>query len=160
MLDVMLLRSVQIFKGLTDDELSRILCCCKEMELKGNTVIFRENEDAEFLYTLLHGNVAIRYKLPYLREHTEHVIASIGVGGTFGWSSLSPDGRYRFSAYCLGDCCKTLRCDRESLLSVLERNHTIGYKVMKNLAEVAGSRFVALQDEVARRDGHDFIDGW
>jgi hypothetical protein len=107
-----------------------------------------------------YGKVSIRYKLPYLKTMTEHSMATIEPGGTFGWSSLSAPARYRFSAYCLGENCKSLRCSREKLVSVLERNHTIGYKVMKNLALVVSARFVSLQNEIARRDGQDFMDGW
>ncbi len=155
-----ILRSLQIFKGLTDDELAQLDCCCEEIELDGDSVIFKENEAAEYLYTLLDGKVAIRYRLPFLKDNTEHSIALIEPGGTFGWSSLRTGGRYRFSAYCEKDKSKTLRCEKGNLVAVLENNHAIGYKVMKNLAMVAGSRFVAFQNEIARRDGQDFMNGW
>ncbi len=157
--DLDLLKQEQIFKGLTDDELLQVQCCCKEILLEGDTLIFKENDPADYLYTLIDGKVSIRYKLPCLRTVTEHTIASIEPGGTFGWSSLSPSACYRFSAYC-EESTHALRCNRESLVAVLESNHTIGYKVMKNLALVVGTRFVALQNEIARRDGQDFIDGW
>lgn len=154
------MRTVSAFHGLTDDELHRVMCCCEEIELKGDTVIFREKDPASHLYTLRHGKVAIRYRLPYRSLGSEHPITTITSGGTFGWSSLDPDACYRFSAYCVEDNSRALRCERRRLLDILDRNHTIGYKIMRNLAVVAGTRFVALQNEIARRQGHDFMNGW
>ena len=154
------MRSVSAFHGLTDEELQQVMCCCEEIDLEGDTFIFKEKDPADHLYTLRQGKVAIRYKLPHRTLGNEHPIATITSGGTFGWSCLDSGARYRFSAYCVEDNSRALRCERSRLLEVLDRHHTIGYKIMKNLAVVAGARFVALQNEIARRQGHDFMNGW
>ena len=144
MLDKGVVRTVNAFNGLTDEELSEVLCCCETLTWHSDAVIFKERDPAKHLYTLVSGGVSLRYKLPYRNGDVEHVIATIAQNGTFGWSSLDPEARYRFSAYCTEDATVTLRCHRYALLEVLERNHTIGYKIMKNLALVAGTRYVAL----------------
>ena len=156
----MMMNPISAFSGLTDDEFSRVRCCCEEIAFQGDTLIFRENDPAEHLYTLFSGAVTLKYKVPYRSLGREHVIATIAPGGTFGWSSLDGDARYRFSAYCVEDGSRALRCDRARLLDILDADHTIGYKVMKNLALAAGTRFVALQNEIARREGQDFLNGW
>ncbi len=146
------MRSVGAFYGLTDDELHKIKNCCDEIALNGDALIFREKDPAEHLYTLCEGRVALRYKLPYRFNGMEHPIAIINPGVTFGWSSLDASAHYRFSAYCTEDNSRALRCNRTTLLKVLEENHTIGYKIMKNLAVAAGMRFVTRQNEIARQE--------
>jgi toluene monooxygenase system ferredoxin subunit len=154
------LRNAEIFDGLTDEELARIQLCCDEITLSKDTPIFMENDPADFFYTLTEGTVSVRYKLPFKNSTAEQAIASITSGSAFGWSSLQPSRSYTLSAYCVDDNCKAVRIDQKDLYEIFESNHSIGYKVMKNLARLIGKRFAALQDEFAKLDGQDAIDGW
>ncbi len=154
------LKNAEIFSSLTDDELTQVQPCCEEITLRKGAPIFGENDPADFFYTLTEGRVSVRYKLPFKNSTDEHTIASISSGNAFGWSSLQPSRGYTLSAYCVDDVCKAVRIKQKDLFEVLESNHSIGYKVMKNLARLVGKRFAALQEEFAKMDGQDAIDGW
>jgi CRP-like cAMP-binding protein len=154
------LKNAEIFDGLTDDELVQIQPCCEEITLGKDTPIFMENDPADFFYTLTEGKVSVRYKLPFKNATAEQAVASISSGSAFGWSSLQPSRSYTLSAYCVEDTCKAVRINQKDLFEIFEGNHSIGYKVMKNLAQLVGKRFAALQDEFAKLDGQDAIDGW
>jgi CRP-like cAMP-binding protein len=160
MVSIEYLKNAEIFDSLTDDELAQIQPCCEEVTLSKDTPIFRENDPAEFFYTLTEGTVSVRYKLPFKSSTDEQTIASISSGSAFGWSSLQPSRSYTLSAYCVDDICKAVRINQKDLFEIFENNHSIGYKVMKNLARLVGKRFAALQDEFAKLDGQDALDGW
>ncbi len=154
------LRGAEIFGGLTEEELAQIQPCCDEITLEKDKPIFLENDSADFFYTLTEGTVSVRYKLPYKDSTSEQALASIPIGSAFGWSSLQPSRSYTMSAYCVGKQCKAVRINQRDLHEIFESNHSIGYKVMKNLARLIGKRFAALQVEFAKLDGQDAIDGW
>ena len=160
MVSIEYLKNAEIFDSLTDEELAKILPCCEEITLGKNTPIFMEKDPAEFFYTLTEGTVSVRYKLPFKNSNDEQTIASISSGSAFGWSSLQPSRSYTLSAYCVDDICKAVRINQKDLFEIFENNHSIGYKVMKNLARLVGKRFAALQDEFAKLDGQDALDGW
>ncbi|MGD9179148.1 MAG: hypothetical protein PVJ35_14455, partial [Desulfobacterales bacterium] len=63
-------------------------------------------------------------------------------------------------AQCASRSCKTVRIPKERLLQLFEDDAQLGYKVMSRVMIVAGERFHQLQDEVARRRGHDIINRW
>jgi toluene monooxygenase system ferredoxin subunit len=151
---------VEIFEGLEDAELEKVKICCEEVKLSEEGVIFAENDPARYLYTLLEGQVSLRYRLPSKDSGEENRVATITPGNTFGWSGLHPSKKYTLTAYCTGRNCTAIRIDAATLQGLLDHDHTIGYKVMKNISRLIGDRFIALQQEVARVHGQDAIDGW
>ena len=160
MVPVLLLRSVEVFQGLTDEELNAIRPLCEEVSIEKEKALFEEHDPADHLYTLIQGNISLRYSLPSRPTGEENRVATITEGMTFGWSGLHPKKKYTLTAYCTEENCKALRIDSKRLGELLDENHTIGYKVMRNLAKLIGDRFIALQDKIAKVYGQDAIDGW
>ena len=160
MIPTMYLRTVEIFDGLTDEELEEVGKCCEEFDLGEETTLFEENDAAEFLYSLVDGEVSLRYRMPAKDASKENTISTLDPGGTFGWSSLVPPQKYNVAAYCTDKNCKAIRIDRDQLLQIFEANHTIGFKVMRNLTKVISRRFLQLRDEIVRQIGQNKIDGW
>jgi toluene monooxygenase system ferredoxin subunit len=160
MIPTMYLRSVEIFDGLSDDELKEVGKACKEVDLGEETTLFEENDSADSLYSLVDGEVSLRYRMPAKGSDKENTISTLDPGGTFGWSSLLPPQKYNVAAYCTDKNCKAIRIDRDALIGVLESNHSIGYKVMKTLTAVISRQFMLLRDEVVRQIGQNKIDGW
>ena len=160
MISTVYLRSVEIFDGLTDDELKEISVCCEEFDLGEEMTLFEEDDEAKFLYSLVDGAVSLRYQLPGKEGKKENTLSTLEPGGTFGWSSLVPPHTYNVAAYCTEKNCKAVRINRQKLIDALEANHTIGYKVMKNLTRVISQRFLHLRDEVMTEFCQNMIDGW
>ncbi len=160
MIPLVFLRSVEIFEGLKDSELEQVRACCEEIDLAEEAVVFEENDPARHLYTLVEGQVSLRYRLPARPSGEESRVATIAPGKTFGWSGLHPSKKYTLTAYCTERNCKAIRIDAAKLQELLESDHTIGYQVMRNISRLIGDRFIALQQEVARVSGQNAIDGW
>lgn len=160
MIPIVFLRSVELFQDLTDEELAQIQPFCEEVSFAKETNVFKEGDRANFLFTLVEGAVSLRYRLPSRDSGEESRVAAISQGQTFGWSGIHQSGKYTLTAYCAEESCTALRIEAAKLQKVLDSNHTIGYKVMRRMAEVIGDRFIALQNQVAKVLGQDAIDGW
>jgi CRP-like cAMP-binding protein len=109
---------------------------------------------------VLEGEVNLIWDAPEGPAMPEDTISTLSEGMPFGWSSLVPPNKYRLSALCASRSCKTVRIPRDRLLQLFEDDALLGYKVMSKVMVVVGQRFHQLQDEVARRRGHDIINRW
>lgn len=79
------LQNKTIFKGLTKEELDRVVGIMGTREFKRNEVIFLEGDPGDCLYLVLAGEVRIFKLSPDGREKT---LALIGVGDFFGEMAL------------------------------------------------------------------------
>jgi NADP-reducing hydrogenase subunit HndB len=144
------LRSVEVFKGLPDEQLNRFLDHCREKEYRQNEKLFSEGDDAACLWMVKEGRVDLRFDLPDRPTSTKNTISSISEYKTFGWSSLVAPHKYRLSAYCATKYCNVIQIERQALLDVFEQDSSAGYLVMSNLVEIVGQRFRRLQDSASK----------
>jgi NADP-reducing hydrogenase subunit HndB len=143
------LRSVEVFKGLDDSQLSGFKDHCREMEFRQNEKLFSEGDDAACLWIVAEGRVDLRFDLPDRSTSTKNTISSIAQFKTFGWSSLVAPHKYRLSAYCATQSCKVVQIEREQLAELFKQDSKTGYLVMSNLVEIIGQRFRQLQDSAS-----------
>ncbi len=154
------LEDVDAFAELDDDQLAAIQDCCEVAKFKRGGAIFAAGEAPEYFWLVLEGQVNLVWDMPEGPALPENTISTLSEGMPFGWSSLVPPHKYRLSAYCASRSCKTVRIPRNRLLELFEEDAQLGYKVMSKVIIVVGQRFHQLQDEVARRRGHDIINRW
>ena len=160
MISLDFLENVDAFSELDDDQLTTVQDCCEIADFKRGEEIFAAGQTPEFFWVVLEGQVNLIWEAlegPALPENT---ITTLTEGMPFGWSSLVPSHKYRLSAQSASRNCKAVRIPRERLLRLFDDDAELGYKVMSKVMIVAGKRFYQLQDEVARRRGHDIINRW
>jgi CRP-like cAMP-binding protein len=148
----------KFMKGLAPDEIAAITRLCKLKSYSDTTCLFKENAEAKRLYLLLEGQIELRFEMPS-GESEGTTITVEGAGETIGWSALVPPGRYHFSGYCKTKI-KVLEIDRNKLLELLETNHHTGFVLMRNVATLIGERLYKTQDKLAKKLGHEIMDGW
>ncbi len=144
------LRSVEVFKGLNDSQLSGFKDHCREMEFRQNEKLFSEGDDAGCLWMVNEGRVDLRFNLPDRATSAKNTISSISEFKTFGWSSLVAPHKYRLSAYCATKSCKVVQIERKLLVKIFQQDSKTGYLVMSNLVEIIGQRFRQLQDSASK----------
>lgn len=144
------LRQVDVFKGLTDSQLTGLEDHCREMDFRQNDKLFSEGDDVSCLWIVKEGRVDLRFDLPDRPTSTKNTISAISEYMTFGWSSLVAPHKYRLSAYCATNSCRVFQIDREALEQNFNRDSQAGYLVMSNLVEIIGYRFSQLQDAAAK----------
>ncbi len=160
MVSLNFLEDVDAFSELDDDQLAAVQECCDVAKFKRGENIFAAGEVPEYFWLVLDGEINLVWDAPGGPAMPENTISTLSEGMPFGWSSLVPPNIYRLSAHCASRSCKTVRIPRDRLLQLFEDDAQLGYKVMSKVVIVVGQRFHQLQDEVARRRGHDIINRW
>jgi NADP-reducing hydrogenase subunit HndB len=149
MADIKFLKSVDIFKGLSEDQLKEIQAGCREIEFQIGSKLFAEGDKSDRIWIVVSGQVDLRFELPGRTSTEENTIFSITTGNTLGWSSFVPPFQYKLSAYCATRTCKMLQIENEFLTNLFEKDTQMGFLVVSNLTGVASSHFHRLQNSAA-----------
>ncbi|MFC1978191.1 cyclic nucleotide-binding domain-containing protein, partial [Chloroflexota bacterium] len=144
-----LLKTSQLFKGLTDDELDKITGLCSEEAYEAGTTIFSEGEEANKLYIVEEGKVILEMTLRIGpgsgRQGTIDVVTT---GQICGWSAIAESQILTMSARCVEET-RVITLDGAGLWRLLEEDPHTGYKVMKRLVGVVSSRLRNAKDTLA-----------
>ena len=134
------LRSSEIFQGLTDDELDKLLPLCQEQSYEAGAVMFCEGAQCNYVQTLKSGKVALETELVISRSSAERAtIDVLSEGSSFCWSALMEPHILTSSGRCL-EKTEVIALDGEKLKALLDENPQMGYKVANNLVKVVASR--------------------
>lgn len=136
MVPVETLKRLDVFDGLTDFELMEVARVCDTREYPTGSIVFKENSDADKLYVLLDGRVAIQFEVGH---HQEAVVHTSTGGQAFGWSALVQPYKFTASARCMDDS-SILTVDRDGLRNLLAEDCHIGFIIMEKLAEIISQR--------------------
>ena len=145
MLDLDFLKKIKVFRGLNDDQLGKIQAICHEKEYKREDQLFREGDDAAYIWIVIKGQVDIRFDLPARASSEKSTVYSEKATDIFGWSTFVPPYKYILSAYCAGLSCTVALIPKESLTRLFESDYDMGYIVMSNMAGAMSMRFHDLQ---------------
>jgi len=160
MLSLDFLENVEAFADLDDDQLTAIQDCCEVADYKRGEKIFAAGETSEYFWMVREGQINLTWDVPEGPTLPESTITTLTEGMPFGWSGMVPPYKYHLSAHCASRSCKVIRIQRDRLIRLFVDDAEMGYKFMSKVMIVAGRRFHQLQDEVAKRRGHDIINRW
>lgn len=146
MTDLDFLRNVDVFEGLSDEQLSTVEKLCHEKMFAEGDVLFKEGDPANHLFLVANGIIDLSFTLPGRVRTPATTIVSVPSGRAFGWSSLMPPYRYRLTAHCTSENCTVLSLDREPLRQLFESNMQLGYRVIVNVATLLSNRFSRLKN--------------
>jgi signal transduction histidine kinase len=134
------LKSSEIFQGLTDEELDRLLPLCQEQSYETGAIMFCEGAQCNYVQTLRSGKVALETELTISRSAAERAtIDVLSQGSSFCWSALMEPHILTSSGRCL-EKTEIIALDGEKLKALLDENPQMGYKVANNLVKVVASR--------------------
>jgi CRP/FNR family cyclic AMP-dependent transcriptional regulator len=136
MVPIETLKGLDIFDGLSDTELESLTEIAEIAELPKGSIIFREHEDANNLFVLLHGNVAIQFEVGH---HRDAVVHSVGSGQAFGWSALVQPYQFTATARCI-NASTLVTISRVKLRNLMEEDCHMGFVIMEKLAELVSER--------------------
>ncbi len=101
------------------------------------STIFEQGEPASYLYYLIEGDVAIRYK-PY--DGPPMTLTHLHAGDVFGWSAVTGSNTYTSSIISETQI-EALRIRRIHLLALAREHPETGQIIMDHLASVVSSRW-------------------
>lgn len=132
-----ILERIDIFGGLSPEELNPIAELCEARQYKANEVIFAEKSKGKEMYIVTKGQVRIELGIKGKTDHA--TIHRVGEGDIFGELVIVGDGRRSGTAKCETDC-EVISINRDALRDLFNRCTRIGYIVMMNLASLLAAR--------------------
>jgi CRP/FNR family transcriptional activator FtrB len=133
-----MLTQAGLFEGLSEEQLTAIADLCEEVTCQKGEVLFWEGDPAEYVYILLEGEITI-----YVQLSSSPGRVTVSVVNqpfeTLAWSGAVSPHRYSASALCETDC-RLLEINGKALMAMLEQNPTVGFVVVRRLAEVISGR--------------------
>jgi serine phosphatase RsbU (regulator of sigma subunit) len=131
-LDEEIIRRVSLFANLPDREVARLASTLRLTGWETGSVLFREGERGDRFYIVFRGKIAI---VRGLGTADEHVLAERGPGEFVGEQSLlSPNGLRHASARA-SENCLLLEITRAQFNSLLSRNPTLTYGMLRAQSE-------------------------
>lgn len=139
-----ILKQHPFFKDLKKEYLDLIVGCASNVVFKEGEDIMRENEPADKFYLIREGMAAI-----YIPLHEQHsiTIQTLDGGEIIGWSWLMPPYRYRFSCRAINNV-RAIALDAKCLREKCEKDHDLGYELLKRLAGVFTQRLEAARQQI------------
>lgn len=143
----MFIREAELFQRIPSHIIDELASFVVEESYPAEHVLFREGEDADYLYILEDGQIAITIQ--------GKDVASFPVsdpGSAFGWSALVEPRRYTATAESTMES-KVLKLDADRMLSVFERHPHEGLIIMRRLAGVVAGRLIKSYQELKQAKG-------
>ncbi|RQV99247.1 cyclic nucleotide-binding domain-containing protein [bacterium] len=137
-------RLLPIFQAFTDQQFERICSILDYRQLSSGETIFRQGDAAAYLYILLKGKVAIRYK-PY--DGPPLNISTILPGWIFGWSAALEKTSYSSSAIALEESA-AFSISKEYLQKICKINCDTGIIFMEMITNCITERLESVDREI------------
>ena len=126
-------------KGLPPDYIDLLISCASNVRFYTDQHLFREGGEANHFYLIREGRVALDVVVPQRPRLTMETVAE---GEVLGWSWLVPPYRWHFDARAVGPV-RAIAVDGKCLRSKCEKNHDLGYELLKRTVDIVGQRMEA-----------------
>jgi CRP-like cAMP-binding protein len=130
------LKKIFLLQKLSDKDFEQILPITSLHEFKEEEVVFKEGDKADTFYMLKRGKVLLEVDISELISIS---LGAVKTGFSFGWSALMPDSVYTNHAIC-SEPCEVIAVSGKEFLTLLGKNHTVGYHVMEGVAKLIRDR--------------------
>ncbi len=127
-----ILRSTELFAGLSDEELEEVESICEKRQYRKGELITRQGEAGDALFVVAEGFAEV--VLPSPGDASDQVLVQLGGGQVIGEMALIDGGPRSATVRAVTDPTTIAVIGRESFETLCERNTRIGYLVMRNLA--------------------------
>jgi len=130
------LKKIVILKSLTDDMLEKLIPIANTTSFNKGEIIFKEGDLADKFYILKRGKVLLEKRIS---DKITVSVGSIKPGYSFGWSAILDGGSYTTDAVCAEEC-EVFNFSRENILDLIDKDHSLGYKLTKQILGVIKTR--------------------
>jgi CRP/FNR family transcriptional regulator, cyclic AMP receptor protein len=127
-----LLQGVDLFEGLTDEEIEKMTCICFEKQFSKGQIIAREGEVGDELFIISDGFVEVL--LGERPNSPARVVVSMGSGQLIGEMALLDQGPRSATLRATSQPTVVQMIRRPDFENLCQQNTHIGYIVMRNLA--------------------------
>jgi CRP/FNR family cyclic AMP-dependent transcriptional regulator len=130
---VKLLKSAELFDGLSDDQIEQLASISDERTYARNQLVFNQGDEGDRLYVVRSGFVEI---IVGDKDSAEgpRTIVNLGRGQVFGEMALVDRGKRSASVRSVDDGTVINSISRDDFTHLCETDTAIGYVVMRNIA--------------------------
>ncbi|HDT12601.1 MAG TPA: cyclic nucleotide-binding domain-containing protein [Candidatus Marinimicrobia bacterium] len=133
------IKNVNIFRNLTDKEISEVKNAVYNRTYKKGDYIFKQGHPGNGMYIILTGTIQIIQEKFIGDEKKEEVLATLREGDFLGELSLLDEAPRSASALCT-EITEAMGFFRGDLMDVVNRKPVLGSKIILNIARVLGER--------------------
>lgn len=126
-----LLRTVELFDGLDDDQLKCLAKIGESITVNKGEVIFAQGDQGDCLYIVCDGQVQVQLAE---EKQNPNVQVYLGRGQIFGEIALIDGGPRSATMMCMRNDTLLHAISREAFADLCKSDTAIGYKVMRNMA--------------------------
>ena len=145
-----LLSGFAFFSDVDHETLEAIVSKGEILEFKAEDVIFHVDE---VLKTDIEYEEAIQATM--VDEEKEIIVDTVMVGQVFGWASIVGPSKRTVNAECSEDS-RVIAVPADALKEMFEKNHTLGYTIMKRLSAIIAKRLRNRTDKLIETWGEAF----
>jgi CRP-like cAMP-binding protein len=130
------LKRLDMFNGLSDDDLSSVAALCTEASYKAGDVILHMKDPADKFFLIRSGTVQIITNpdvVELKQEVPESLLVTLGKGQSFGEMGLVDRGARSATVRAAYDT-EVYAIDCDEFLSLCQRDTLLGFLVMRNIA--------------------------
>jgi CRP/FNR family cyclic AMP-dependent transcriptional regulator len=136
--------SLTLFQDLDVDQGNLLRSLFLLRYLPAGTELFKQGEQAEYLYVVIEGEIHIRYKP---EDGPALIVARVQREGVVGWSAAIGSPTYTSSAICVED--SQLLCTRsQDLRQLCEDHRDTGILLLERLAAIISERLKNAHQQV------------
>jgi CRP/FNR family cyclic AMP-dependent transcriptional regulator len=141
------LGEVDLFSGLTREELKGLDNITEELNFEANQEVINQGGDDRDVYLVMKGTAEVEIELQLDEQKSKH-LATFKEGDFFGEVALV-DKEPRSATVRAGEAGLTcLRISFNKLETIMDRNHHIGYVIIKHIAVALCERIRATNVQV------------
>lgn len=140
-----LLKGVSFSADLPDEILRKLARISRVRSFPAGAILFEEGTHNNDMYLIWSGRVALDMQVP---GHGNVRILSLFPGDVVAWSALLERGEMTASAVATEDT-ETVAFPADQLLKECQKDHEIGYEIMRRMAGQLARRLLATRLQLA-----------
>ena len=155
--DYNIIKEYSLFDGLTESEIQKFISLMKFKTVKDKEVIMKEGDDGDTIVLLLSGEVSITQALTLknkkaVSDNREKVLIKLNatLHPFFGEISLFNEVDKRTATITATSDCDVAILDDDDIINLCNEDNSLGYKIMKNLAEKLSSSLEKTNNQVLK----------
>lgn len=126
-------KSVELFEGLSAEELDTVLGICHQRTYKAGDLITEQGQPGDELFVIQKGFVEILHKESQ-SDTTPRTVVNLGRGQIVGEMALVDRGLRSATVRSISDETIVQVIQRDDFDRLCDNNHHLGYTVMRNIA--------------------------
>ena len=127
-----IMKGVELFDGLEDDEIDKVISLCQERQYKESEIVAKQNSHGDELFIIQEGFVEV--VVAGRAGGAGKVIVNLGTGQTVGEMSLVDQGPRSATVRAINTPTIVQVIKEKDFEALCRENTRIGYIVMRNIA--------------------------